>query len=94
MQKKKIRKINIYVHIHMDDNINYQTQSSTISVSLFFIELNLKDPNLAVTFKSSFDMIKINFATFDIVSKCREFSAHTLKREFLSFSYIGHVIIK
>ena len=64
------------------------------SVSLFFIELNIKDPNLAVTFKSSFDMIKINFASFDIVSKCREFSAHTLKREFLSFSYIGHVIIK
>ena len=39
-------------------------------------------------------MIKINFASFDIVSQCMEFSAHTLKREFFSVSYIGHVIIK
>ena len=66
----------------------------TISISRIFIDLNIKAPKFDVTYISSFDMIKMNFVSFNIVSKCMKFSAHARKRKFLSFSYRGHVLIK
>ena len=68
---------NINKSINVEDmvprNGRYQ-DSLLISLSLFFRQLYMKDPNLDVIFMSSFDKIKTNFISFAMVSKYIEVS--------------------